>query len=78
MSDQGQFDAYRGLWEVSMPFGRCMRHPPNIQTDPSVMLLKALSCPLSIGATCISSGGRFVVNEPFFPSFLSPPLKITN
>jgi len=42
------------------------------------MLLKALSCPLFIGATCISSGGRFVANEPFFPSFLSPPLKITD
>ena len=76
MSDQWQFDASRGLWEVSMPFMSRMRHPPNIQIYPSVMLLKDLSCPLSIGATCISNGGRFVANELFFFSFLSPPLKI--
>jgi hypothetical protein len=49
-----------------MPFMSRMRHPPNIQIYPSVMLLKDLSCPLSIGATCISNGGRFVANEPFF------------
>jgi len=78
MSDQWQFDASRGLWEVSVPFVRRMQHPPNIQTYPSVMLLKDLSCPFSIGATCISNGGRFVANKPFFPSFLSPPLKITD